>query len=31
MDKKLHDELVAKCKAMGYDTDKLTSQKFEGK
>jgi apolipoprotein D and lipocalin family protein len=31
MDKKLHDELVSKCKAMGYDTDKLTSQKFEGK
>lgn len=31
MDKKLHEELVAKCKAMGYDTDKLTSQKFEGK
>lgn len=30
MDKKLHDELVAKCKAMGYDTDKLTSQKFAG-
>jgi apolipoprotein D and lipocalin family protein len=31
MDKKLHDDIVAKCKAMGYDTDKLTSQKFEGK
>lgn len=31
VDKKLHDELVAKCKAMGYDTDKLTSQKFEEK
>jgi apolipoprotein D and lipocalin family protein len=30
MDKKLHDELVEKCKAMGYDTDKLTSQKFKG-
>jgi apolipoprotein D and lipocalin family protein len=30
MDKKLHEELIAKCKAMGYDTDKLTSQKFAG-
>lgn len=30
MDKKTHEELVAKCKAMGYDTDKLTSQKFKG-
>jgi apolipoprotein D and lipocalin family protein len=28
MDKKLHEELVARCAAMGYDTGKLTSQKF---
>lgn len=27
MDKKLYDELVAKCKAMGYPVEKLTSQK----
>jgi apolipoprotein D and lipocalin family protein len=30
MDKKLYDEIVARCKAMGYDVDKLTSQKFKG-
>jgi len=27
MDKKLYDELVAKCKAMGYPVEKLVSQK----
>ncbi|MGZ3755165.1 MAG: lipocalin family protein [Mucilaginibacter sp.] len=26
MDKKLYDELVAKCKAMGYPVEKLTCQ-----
>ena len=26
MDKKLYDELIAKCKAMGYPVEKLTSQ-----
>ena len=30
MDKKLHDEIVAKCKAMGYPVDKLVSQQFPG-
>jgi len=27
MDKKLHDELVEKCKEMGYPVDKLTAQR----
>jgi len=27
MDKKLHDELVEKCKEMGYPVEKLTSQR----
>ncbi len=26
MDKKLYDEIVARCRAKGYDVDKLTSQ-----
>ena len=30
MDKALHEQIVAKCKAMGYEVDKLTSQKFPG-
>jgi len=30
MDKKLHEEIVAKCKAMGYPVDKLVSQQFPG-
>ena len=28
MDPKLHEELVAKCKAMGYPVNELVSQKF---
>ena len=27
MDKKLHDELVEKCKEMGYPVDELTAQR----
>lgn len=30
INKKTYDELVAKCKAMGYDVDKLVSQKHGG-
>jgi apolipoprotein D and lipocalin family protein len=30
MDKKLHDEIVARCKAKGYDVDKLVSQQHHG-
>ncbi|MDP9077279.1 MAG: lipocalin family protein [Bacteroidota bacterium] len=30
MDKSLHDELVAKCKAMGYPVENLVSQQFPG-
>lgn len=29
MPKKTHDEIVARCKAKGYDVDKLTSQLHE--
>ncbi|MBB3058970.1 lipocalin family protein [Mucilaginibacter gotjawali] len=28
MDKKLYDEIVARCKAMGYPVEKLVSQQF---
>jgi apolipoprotein D and lipocalin family protein len=28
MDKKLYDEIVARCKTMGYPVEKLVSQKF---
>jgi apolipoprotein D and lipocalin family protein len=28
MDKKLYDDIVAKCKAMGYSTESLVSQQF---
>ncbi|MEO7212090.1 lipocalin family protein [Mucilaginibacter sp.] len=28
--KKTHDELVARCKAMGYPVEKLVSQKHGG-
>jgi len=30
MDKKLYDEIVARCKAKGYEVDKLTSQHHNG-
>jgi apolipoprotein D and lipocalin family protein len=30
IDQKLHEEIVAKCKAMGYPVEKLTSQQFPG-
>ena len=30
MDKALHEEIVAKCKAMGYQVEKLVSQEFPG-
>lgn len=30
MDPKLHEEIVARCKAMGYATGQLTSQQFPG-
>jgi apolipoprotein D and lipocalin family protein len=28
MDKKLYDEIIARCKAMGYPVEKLVSQQF---
>ncbi|ASU36538.1 lipocalin family protein [Mucilaginibacter xinganensis] len=30
MDKALHEQIVAKCKAMGYPVEKLVSQGFKG-
>jgi apolipoprotein D and lipocalin family protein len=30
MDKKLYDEIVARCKAKGYAVEKLTSQNHNG-
>ena len=30
MDKALYEQIVAKCKAMGYPVDQLVSQKFKG-
>jgi apolipoprotein D and lipocalin family protein len=30
MDKKQYDEIVARCKAKGYDVNKLTSQQHHG-
>ena len=30
IDPKLYADIVARCKAMGYDTDKLTSQRHDG-
>ena len=30
MDKTLHEQIVAKCKAMGYPVEKLVSQEFPG-
>lgn len=30
IDKKLYDDIIARCKAKGYDVDKLTSQQQHG-